>query len=202
MTERTDIMAFYQRADTRMRDLPVYNPALSVFCSEPVITPCQHPLFVVVTPWCMNLLLQHPELPAGGESFSLALPSGVYEFTASKDDLLGRYGICSLFSPMWEFESQTVAEEVALNALDFIMQEENQSVSERQLLKDEHQRRTDMLEQQASREAAALAEADALAQSQTDSGDNEAVSRRSFLRGKLSATSPDRESAPASEAEQ
>lgn len=202
MTERTDIMAVYQRADTRMRDLPVYNPALSVFCSEPVSTPCQHSLFVVVTPWSMNLLLQHPELPAGGESFSLALPSGIYDFTASEDDSLGRYGICSLFSPMWEFESQTVAEEVALNALDFIMQEENQSVSERQLLKDEHQRRTDMLEQQASREAAAQAEAEAVAQSQADSDGCEAVSRRSFLRGKLSATSPVRESAPASEAEQ
>jgi len=188
MITRSDIMAFYQQADRKMCDLPVYNPALSVFCSDAVATPCQHSLFAVVTPWCMNLLLLHPALPDCGETFALVLPSGMFEFTASEDSALGRYGICSLFSPMWEFEAQSVAEDVAISALSFIMQEDENSVSERQLLKDEHQRRTEIINEEASREDAAQTEAKALAASELTTSDEPGVSRRAFMRGKFSAT--------------
>ena len=58
----------------------------------------------------------------------------------------------------------------------------------RQLLKDEHQRRTEIINEQASREDAAQTEAKTLAASGLATTDEPGVSRRAFMRGKFSAT--------------
>ncbi len=109
----------YRLADERMRALPVYNKQLNIQvvgmrrCNEGLIS-------VVVTPWCMNLVL----LPTTGERRregtcrDIAFPSGRYAFTAGYLEGLGAVETCSLFSPMEAFEDAGVAREVAEHAIN------------------------------------------------------------------------------------
>ena len=85
MTDHQDIEAFYRQAESAMQDLPFYNSALDVFCSEQTATPCGRQLCVAVTPWCMNLVLTGDDIPSTGEPLQISLPSGDYMFTAASD---------------------------------------------------------------------------------------------------------------------
>ncbi|HSC64174.1 MAG TPA: [NiFe]-hydrogenase assembly chaperone HybE [Caldimonas sp.] len=105
-----------------MRDVPVLNPAVAV---EAVgFRPWQqHWLGVLVTPWFMNLVLL-PREPAAwqsvreGESRHHVFPAAVLEFIGARDDRLGDYLACSLFSPMFEFVDHAAARATAEAALD------------------------------------------------------------------------------------
>jgi [NiFe] hydrogenase assembly HybE family chaperone len=100
-------------AETRMRDVPICNPALAV---EPVGFRAfdGRALGVLITPWFMNLAVAGFEgrpLPcaAPGAKVELVFPAGVVELIAGDLDGFGRLDACSLFSPMFDFKSQGAA---------------------------------------------------------------------------------------------
>jgi [NiFe] hydrogenase assembly HybE family chaperone len=73
-----------------------------------------HWLGVLVTPWCMSLLL----LPGGGENWVATgenqrrfvnFPAGDFAFLGSEEAELGEYQSCPLFSPMSTFSCQSAA---------------------------------------------------------------------------------------------
>ena len=106
----------------RMRDVPVLNPVLSV---ETVgFRPWrEHWLGILITPWFMNLVLM-PRVPAAWqpigerETRHHVFPAGVFEFIGAREQTIGDYQACSLFSPMFEFADQREARATALAALD------------------------------------------------------------------------------------
>lgn len=109
--------AFSSIATTRMRDMPLCNPTLTV---EVVGFRAwqQDQIGVLVTPWCMNLIcLPGADTPwessASGNTHSLNLPSGDYEFLTAYEDSIGPYLSTSLFSPMFEFADMAQAVAVA-----------------------------------------------------------------------------------------
>jgi [NiFe] hydrogenase assembly HybE family chaperone len=105
--------ALYRRiGEHSMRDLPIYNEALSV---EAIGFAAYDDAIsgILITPWFMNLML----LPSDdslatrglGSSFSHAFPVGTLDFTVGNLDGLGRIASCSLFSPMFEFADMATA---------------------------------------------------------------------------------------------
>ena len=116
--------AFRAIAAGRMHGLPFVNQALEV---EAVgFAPWDaHWLGCLVTPWCMNLVLLPREVAAWqsvppGDKVAYRFPAGVYEFVAGREEAIGEYQVCSLFSPMLEFadhESARLTAQAALEAL-------------------------------------------------------------------------------------
>lgn len=115
------LQAFETIYRTRMAGMPMVNPALCV-----AVVGFDHPeyaqLGILITPWSMNLVL----LPQAQEDWSTLkpgskqlhiFPSGCYEFVVGDEPGLGRYQMCSLFSPMFEFHDQATAEATAQAAL-------------------------------------------------------------------------------------
>lgn len=114
------VEVFRNVARTRMADVPILNPRLRV---EAVgFGPWNDQwLGVLVTPWCMNLVL----LPVvgrpwvtlrPGEKRIERFPAGDFEFVCGEDERLGEYHACSLFSPVLEFEDEEAARLTALAA--------------------------------------------------------------------------------------
>lgn len=108
---------------TAMADVPILNKALSVQCVGMTSTGAGK-LCVLITPWFINLVL----LPDGvsppvqpGTKTKAALPGGVFEFIQSHHEEIGPYRMCSLLSPVFEFEAQadalTVAEAILAEVL-------------------------------------------------------------------------------------
>lgn len=119
--------AFRSIHDERMLGLPLLNPALAV---EAVgFGPWEsHWLGVLITPWFMNLVLmpREPEgwrAAASGDAVTYAFPAGAFEFIAGRDDAVGDYQACSLFSPMFEFQDQDSARLTATAALQALFDE-------------------------------------------------------------------------------
>jgi [NiFe] hydrogenase assembly HybE family chaperone len=111
----------------RMVDVPILNPALRVQAVGFRLreTDC---LGVLITPWFMNLML----LPLAGDAWDglppgskidQAFPSGSYEFILGEEEGIGRYLMCSLFSPVFEFENQEAAVATAEGVLTGLMDE-------------------------------------------------------------------------------
>ena len=111
----------------RMRDIPILNPALSVACVG--MRPFGDGwLCVLITPWFINLIML-PGSDAGEKAWSGAaagtkltrqFPAGAFEFICASEDGIGPYRVCSLFSPVLQFESQEAAlatAEASLGAL-------------------------------------------------------------------------------------
>ena len=113
----------------RMQGVPVLHPALRVQCVgfEPWGDYC---LGVLVTPWFMNLVLLSGEGETWadlsiGEKVEHVFPSGAYEFIVGEETGAGRYLMCSLFSPMFEFANQEAAVATAEAVMQGLMEEEN-----------------------------------------------------------------------------
>lgn len=114
--------AFDQVWRTRMHGLPVLNPALWVEAVD--FERCddgQAALGVLVTPWFMNLIRlplhlpsadDAPEWPVGGTRI-VEVGSETFGFIGATDPAVGPFAMCSLFSPMFEFASQTSARATA-----------------------------------------------------------------------------------------
>ncbi len=120
----------FRRIETeRMQGLPILNSALRV--SAVGFRHWQgHCLGVLITPWFMNLML----LPNEGDGWRELrigdkqlhqFPSGSYEFIVGEEPGVGRYQMCSLFSPVFEFADQETAEATAEAAMQALMEEEN-----------------------------------------------------------------------------
>lgn len=102
--------AFFRIQREQMADVPILNAALSVEAVD--FQRWQgHWLGVVVTPWCMSLLL----LPGRDEGWVatgdnkrrfVRFPAGDFAFLGSHEPELGEYQSCPLFSPMDRFATQ------------------------------------------------------------------------------------------------
>jgi [NiFe] hydrogenase assembly HybE family chaperone len=113
----------------RMAGVPILNPALRV---QGVGFRCWqgHCLGVLITPWFLNLMLLPSEADVWdelrvGEKVTHQFPSGPYEFILGQEEGVGRYQMCSLFSPVLEVEDQAAAVAVAEAVMQGLMDEEN-----------------------------------------------------------------------------
>lgn len=103
--------AFFRIQREQMADVPILNPALSVEAVD--FQRWQgHWLGIVVTPWCMSLLL----VPGSVDNWVstgdnkrrfVRFPAGDFAFLGSAEAELGEYQSCPLFSPMGQFSSQS-----------------------------------------------------------------------------------------------
>ena len=171
----------------RMQGVPLLNPALRVKAVG-----FRHwqgrCLGVLVTPWFMNLML----LPCEGDEWQALqigdkqrhlLPSGSYEFIVGEEAGIGRYQMCSLFSPMFEFADQETAEATALAAMEALMDADNRdsvSTREREISRRWHGEP----EPGESGEVSSQDEAPALALSERL---EQPISRRELLRGRITS---------------
>ena len=131
--------AFFRIQREQMADVPILNPALSVAAID--FQRWQgHWLGIVVTPWCMSLLL----VPGSNESWVstgenrrrfVRFPAGDFAFLGSAEAELGEYQSCPLFSPMGQFASQseaTMTARASLIALLTVLQPVPAAASENQ----------------------------------------------------------------------
>lgn len=114
---------FSEIQQQRMQDIPILNPALQVE-SLGFREWNGQSVGILITPWFMNLIILPaapvPELRTG-DSVSFAFPSANYEFLKNTEAELTYYS-CSLFSPMFEFETQEQARAVAVSVLELLFQ--------------------------------------------------------------------------------
>ena len=113
--------AFFRIQREQMADVPILNPALSVEAVD--FQRWQgHWLGIVVTPWCMSMLL----VPGSDENWVstsenmrrfVRFPAGDFAFLGSEETELGEYQSCPLFSPMDKFSSQSEASMTARASL-------------------------------------------------------------------------------------
>jgi [NiFe] hydrogenase assembly HybE family chaperone len=112
--------AFRRIHRQRMADIPILNPALAV---EAVGFECKDDarVGVLVTPWFMNLVcVPDMESAPSGETRARTFACGTLEFLGAREEGLGGFEACSLFSPMFEFSTQADAVEVAREVLKVI----------------------------------------------------------------------------------
>ncbi len=119
----------FRAVATRMEGLAFVNHALAV---EAVgFAPWQgHWLGVMVTPWFMSLTLAPRDVSVWrslkqGDKRSYRFPAGAYEFIGAQDNDAGEYLMCSLFSPLLQFEDQQTARLVAQLAREALFDVEN-----------------------------------------------------------------------------
>lgn len=131
------LQAHFSAASQVMSELPFFNPALVVetVAFEPFE---QGYLGVLITPWCMNLVMvpegeaKHTADVDVGAKQMLKLPSGQYECVQGYIDGLGGYLSCSLFSPMTEFTSQALAVDTAHEVMLALFNDAHFAPTERQ----------------------------------------------------------------------
>lgn len=105
--------AYFRIYRERMADVPVHNEALSVEAVD--FQKWQgHWLGVVVTSWCMSVLLvpgqeEGWETPGDNQRRFVKFPAGDFAFLGSVEPELGEFQSCALFSPMTRFASQAEA---------------------------------------------------------------------------------------------
>jgi [NiFe] hydrogenase assembly HybE family chaperone len=131
---------FNQILDKRMHDMPVVNAELSVQAIG-FNRFNEDWLGILISPWFMNLML----LPGAnrtwreqppGTKIEKHFPYGTFEFTLGSETQLGVYALCSLFSPMFQFEDQAAALTAAEAALQGLLAEATPRVlSRRDLLR-------------------------------------------------------------------
>jgi [NiFe] hydrogenase assembly HybE family chaperone len=172
----------------RMLGLPIINPALQVQAVG--FRQWQgHRLGVLITPWFMNLMLLPGEdddwqnLRLGDKQLH-QLPSGPYEFILGEEPGIGRYQMCSLFSPVFEFADQETAEATAKAAMTALMEVENrETLSTREPEIERHWRGEAQGESETSSEKAS--ENDVQEFTATGERLQQPLSRRDLLRGRL-----------------
>jgi len=179
----------------RMVDVPILNDKVKV--SVIGFQQWQNSyLCIMITPWFMNLML----LPGEEENWEdlretsasrHTFPSGNYEFLVGYEPDVGKYQMCSLFSPMFEFADNDAAVETAEVAIRELMNSENIEqcdIDSKQLeaIWDGTEEHPDKI---AAREAEEKARAKALAEAPPRKPLKERmeqpVSRRRLLRGAL-----------------
>jgi len=128
------LMDAFRAVAQRMAGIPIVNPALDV--EAIAFAPWEgHWLGVMLTPWFMNLTLT-PRDPAAwrpllpGAKRSYRFPAGDYEFVGARDDTIGEYQVCSLFSPLFEFDDHETARFVAMLAREALFDPANAEAEE------------------------------------------------------------------------
>jgi [NiFe] hydrogenase assembly HybE family chaperone len=128
------LVGAFREVAARMHSLPVCNAALDV--EAVAFAPWEDAwLGVMLTPWCMNLMLLPRDLarwrplPAGAKR-SYRFPAGSYEFVGASDAAIGDYQVCSLFSPLHEFSDHATAALVAQLAREALFDPDNAEASD------------------------------------------------------------------------
>jgi len=112
---------FFRIQQEQMVDVPILNPALAVEAVD-FQRWRGHWLGVVVTPWCMSVLL----VPGSSEDWVstgenkrrfVKFPAGDFAFLGSEEPELGEYQTCPLISPMGKFCTQSEASMTARASL-------------------------------------------------------------------------------------
>jgi len=112
-TARNFVAGFERVQRERMVGLPILHPGLSV-----AVIGAQEWhlgwLGMLLTPWCMNLVLVPGERSAFvpgrvGSKQVVSFPAGEFEFIASEEEGIGAFAACSMFSPMQTFADQPSA---------------------------------------------------------------------------------------------
>jgi len=120
---RARLVAAWTRVrDERMAGVPILNDAIGVDALAP--RPWRDGwLTVLVTPWSINFMLL-PDVGADwsslrpGQNLRHVFPAGAFSFIVGDEPGYGRYQMCSLFSPVLEFEGHDAAMIAAAAALD------------------------------------------------------------------------------------
>jgi [NiFe] hydrogenase assembly HybE family chaperone len=124
----------FRAAAQRMAGLAFVNPALDV--EAIAFAPWEGRwLGVMLTPWFMNLVLTpldaeawRPLIPGAKQRYRF--PAGDYEFVGARDDAIGEYQVCSLFSPLLEFDDHETARLVANLAREALFDPANAEAEE------------------------------------------------------------------------
>lgn len=109
----------------RMHGVPIINPRLEVEVIG-VQDWNGHWLALVVTPWFINLMLLAQTTDQADAWRNLAIgaeiahrfPAGRFDFLIGEEEGIGRYQMCSLFSPVLEFQDQVAARIAGRAALE------------------------------------------------------------------------------------
>jgi [NiFe] hydrogenase assembly HybE family chaperone len=127
MAEASDqlVAVFSRIAAERMEGVPILNPKLAVEAVG-MREWNGHRLSALITPWFINLMLLPMTEAQGhawrslapGSSVPHAFPAGRFDFLVGEEGGLARYQMCSLFSPVLEFEDQDAARLTATAALE------------------------------------------------------------------------------------
>lgn len=157
----------------RMDDVPILNPRLEVEVIGLREWNSQW-LALLVTPWFINLMVlaRTDEQAAAWGSLALGssvphrFPAGRFDFIVGEEAGIGRYQMCSLFSPVLEFQDQAAARIAGRAALEALF---DASLDE---------------DRAEARKEAAAEQQSAGAEGGDDAGER-GVSRRGILRGKL-----------------
>ena len=113
----------------RMHDVPIINDKIEVTVIGFQQWQSSY-LCIMITPWFMNLML----LPGETENWDdkrettsnkHTFPSGNYQFLVGFEPDIGKYQMCSLFSPMFEFADNDAAIETAEVAVKELMNIDN-----------------------------------------------------------------------------
>ena len=113
----------------RMADVPIVNDVIKVHAIG--FQPWQKSYIgVLVTPWFMNLILLPGKTQNWDDLQELSkqthcFPSGKYTFLTGYEDTIGKYQMCSLFSPMFEFADDSAAVETAQIVIRELMNDDN-----------------------------------------------------------------------------
>lgn len=137
MNDITPILetCFKQIQTQRMADMPILNPKLHVQAVDFRLYQGAW-LGILITPWFMNLLYWRDDELKAGEKITHLFPAGNFEFVVGYENDLGFYQTCSLYSPMFDFEEQTVAVQTAQAALNALLEiPEPPKISRRDLLR-------------------------------------------------------------------
>ena len=113
----------------RMADIPILNPALKVQAVSFREWDASF-IGVMLTPWFMNLMLLPKHVRDWSElavlsKVSHAFPSGRYEFIVGEEADIGKYQMCSLFSPVFEFHDHDTALATARAVITELMDDRN-----------------------------------------------------------------------------
>ncbi|MCL6415152.1 [NiFe]-hydrogenase assembly chaperone HybE [Aestuariirhabdus sp. Z084] len=119
---------FNQVLEQRMQDMPLINRRVCVEALGFEDWEGQW-LGVLITPWCINLLLIHkagspwPELALDkSHAINITFPQGTYKFSPREEVGVGRYLCCSLMSPLQEIKSHEEAQRLARDVMRVIRQ--------------------------------------------------------------------------------
>ena len=116
----------FQRVDTGMRDLPIYNNKIAIEAIGFRPFGDADLLGVMLTPWFMNMILLPIEpVPLSmaeiGKSVDIELPTGKRKFVVGGDATVGLYKAHSLHSPVLNFTLPGQAQAEAKRMLALLM---------------------------------------------------------------------------------
>lgn len=125
------VAAFRAIHATRMRGLPFVNERLAVEAIG-FRRWNERWLGVLLTPWFMSLVLLPDDTARArwqplkpGACAAYEFPAGVFEFIGGREEAIGEFQSCSLFSPVFEFADQATARLAAEAALAALFDAQN-----------------------------------------------------------------------------